>query len=70
MFFLRNVFPHIVSTETLLFFNFGNCRKFTYVVATNFNFLPNKLNFAAETIQGRQPFKGRNCMRKYGILTN
>ena len=60
-FFLRNVFLHLVSTETFFFFsNFGNCRKFTYVVATDFNFLPDKLNFfwgnysRKATIQGQK----------------
>ena len=36
------------------------------MVAANFNFLPNKLNFAAETIKGRKLFKGRNYTGKYG----
>ena len=34
-------------------------------VAANFNFLPNELNFAAETIKGRKLFKGGNYFWKY-----
>ena len=45
------VFPHIVSAETILF-EFGNPKV--------------TVHKGAETIQGRQLFKGGNYMRKYG----
>ena len=35
----------IYFPRKIFFFEFGNCRKFKYLVATNFIFLPNKLNF-------------------------
>ena len=47
----------------LFFFEFGNCRKFKYIVAANFNFLNNKLNFYCGkysregTIQGRKQYE-------------
>ena len=41
--FLHTVFPWIVSEETILFWVFE--MKKIQIVAANFNFLPNKLNF-------------------------
>ena len=48
------VFPHIVSTETLLFQRSQDIRPKVTV------------HKCAETIQGRKLFKGGNYMRKYG----
>ena len=58
--FKHTVFPKIVFAK--IKFGFIKCRNFEYLVATNFNFLPNKLNFCygnytrEETIQGRKLF--------------
>ena len=57
----HTVFPQIVSVETILFLIWK--LKEIQIVATNFNFQLNKLNFAAEAIQGR------NYSRKYGIYS-
>ena len=57
---LHTVFPHIVSTETILFLNL-EIQESQYIrpkVTTH---------KCAETIQGRKLFKGRNYMRKYGM---
>ena len=45
--------------EETIIFEFENCRNFNYLVAKNFNFLPNK---------PRKLFKGGNYMRKCGTL--
>ena len=53
----HTVFPHIVSTETILFL------LWPYVLWPLIS-----VHKCAETIQGRKLFKGGNYMRKYGIL--
>ena len=53
------VFPHIVSTETILFLNLEIQRsQYIRPMVT--------VHKGAETIQERKLFKGRNCKRKYG----
>ena len=41
--------------------NSNSCRKFQFFYLINWN-------FAAETIQGRKQFKGKNYLRKYGMI--
>ena len=60
-FVAHTIFPHIVSEETILFWIWK--LKEIQIVAANFNFLPNKLNFCwgnysrEETIQGRKLYE-------------
>ena len=58
---LDTIFPHIVSAETTFFLHLEIQRS---------QYISPKVTVhkGAETIQGRKLFKGRNYMRKYGIL--
>ena len=57
--------PHRISSYSFR----GNYSVLNLEIVAIFQFLKKEIEFwAAETIQGRKLFKGRNYMKKYGMF--